>query len=296
MLTFCLSQLLDCANCLSNLLVHVLQVKLSEAGGIEKPPLRLFNSVVNACEICDEQELTLLVLDAMRKTHETDGNIITFNIALKRLAKVGNVPACEAIIIGMLQQNEEPTVVSYTTAIAACALEGNRNPGMAYEWLKRMRSRNVMPNVISYNTALAACLDGKLASTLLGSKIASEMMVDVDRQLEEGVKGNAYTTVFPDKYTKTLARRLMKQLRENWRSNDIDMRVAKATVRQPLLQLVDFDASDRAKAAAVALEVAATTAKDVVGEIDDEDTDATFRDETDLEYAAAASLHRTAEV
>lgn len=263
---------------------------------MEKPPLRLFNSVVNACEICDEQELTLFVLDAMRNTHQTDGNIITFNIALKRLAKLGNVAACEGIIIGMLQQQVEPTVVSYTTAIAACALEGNRNPEIAYEWLKRMRSRNVMPNVISYNTALAACLDGKLASTLLGSKIASEMMVDVDRQLEEGVKGNAYTTVFPDKYTKTLARRLMKQLRENWRSQDIDMRVAKATVRQPLLQLVDFDASDRAKAAAEALEAAVITSKDVLGDSDDEDTEATVRDETDLEYAAAASIHRTAEV
>ena len=49
----------------------------------------------------------------------------------------------------------------------------------------------------------------------------------------------------------------------------------------PLLQLVDYDASDRAKAAAVALEVATTTDKDVVRESDDEDTDATFRDETD---------------
>jgi hypothetical protein len=290
------ARLLDCADWHSNFLVLFLQVKLSEAGEMEKPPLRLFNSVVNACEICDEQELTLLVLDAMRKTHETDGNIITFNIALKRLAKLGNVAACEGIIIGMLQQQVEPTVVSYTTAIAACALEGNRNPEIAYEWLKRMRSRNVMPNVISYNTALAACLDGKLTSTLLGSKIASEMMIDVDRQLEEGVKGNAYTTVFPDKYTNTLARRLMKQLRENWRNQDIDMRVAKATVRPPLLHLVDFDASNRAKAAAVALQAAVTTAKGVVGDSDDEDTDATIRDETDLEYAAAASMHRTAEV
>jgi hypothetical protein len=267
---------------------------------MEKPPISVFNSVVNACEICDEQELTLLVLDTMRKTHDTDGNIITFNIALKRLAKLGNVAACEAIIIGMLQQEVEPSVVSYTTAIAACAVENNRNPPVAYEWLRRMRSRNVRPNVISYNTALAACLDGKLESTLLGSKIASEMLSDVDRQLEEGVKGNAYTTVFPDKYTKTLARRLMKQLRENWRGNEIDMRLAKATVRQPLLQLVDFDLSDRAKAAAAALEAAAALGKRTVdvGDDDDDDDDsfAIDQDETDLEYATAASLHRTAEV
>lgn len=75
----------------------------------------MFNTVVNACEICDEEELTLLVLEAMKKTHETDGNIITFNIALKRLARQSNVFGCEGIIIGMLQNEVEPSVVSYTT-------------------------------------------------------------------------------------------------------------------------------------------------------------------------------------
>jgi hypothetical protein len=33
----------------------------------------------------------------------------------------------------------------------------------------------------------------------------------------------------------------MKQLRENWRSGDIDMTLAKTTTRLPLLKLVDFD-------------------------------------------------------
>jgi Pentatricopeptide repeat domain len=266
-------------------------VKLSDAGEMEKPPLRLFNSVVNACEICDEQELTLVVLDAMKKTHNTDGNLITFNIALKRLAKLGSVAACEGIIIGMLQQEVEPSVVSYTTAIAACALEGKKNPASAYQWLQRMRSRNVMPNVMSYNTALAACLDGKLSSTMLGSKIASEMLIDVGRQLAEGVKDDIYTTVFPDVYTKSVARQLMKQLRENWRNNEIDIRVAKATVRQPLLQLVDFRKSDQAAAVAVALESIAALSK-----TDEEGMDTTIRDEEELEYAAAAFVKRTAEV
>lgn len=244
---------------------------------------------MNACEICDEQSLTLLVLEAMRKTHKTDGNIITFNIALKRLAKQGNVPACEGIIIGMLQQDVEPTVVSYTTAIAACASKENRNPTYAYEWIKRMRSRNVMPNVISYNTALASCLDGKLESTMLASKIASEMMVAVDKQLEEGITGNSYTTVNPDVYTKTLARQLMKQLRENWRSGEIDMRVAKSTIRTPLLNLVDFDKTERAEAASK--QAAAAKERECEDEID-----VTERDEVELDYAAAANAHRTAEV
>ena len=95
---------------------------------------------MNTCEICGEEELTLMVLEAMRKLHDTDGNIITFNIALKRLAKQGQSRACEGIIIGMLQAGVEPTVVSYTTAIGACV---KANDSLyAYEWLKRKRSRH----------------------------------------------------------------------------------------------------------------------------------------------------------
>jgi len=257
-------------------------MKLAEAGKTEKPPLRVFNTVVNACEVCDEQELTLVVLEAMKRTHDTEGNIITFNIALKRLAKQANPAACEGIVIGMLQQNVEPTVVSYTTAIAACTAQ--KNPVMAYEWLKRMRSRNVMPNVISYNTALAACLNGSLESSMLASKIATEMMADVDVQLSAGTS-NAFTSVFPDTYTKTLARQVMKQLRENWRAGAIDMRVAKATVRVPLLNLVDFEKSERAAAA-----------KEQIAVVLEDEMESVDQDESELEFATAASMHRTAEV
>jgi pentatricopeptide repeat protein len=266
------------------------QVKLAEAGEIEKPPISVFNNIVNACEICNEQELTLLVLDAMKKTHDIDGNIITFNIALKRLAKQGNVAACEGIIIGMLQQGIEPSVVSYTTAIAACATEGRKNPTYAYEWLKRMRSRNVKPNKITYNTALAACLDGKVESTILASKIATEMLEDVDNQLAEGIVGNEYTNVIPDYFTKATTREIMMQLRDNWQNGEIDKAVAKATIRKPLLEMVEFSKSERA---AAAIEQA-SAAK--AGMKEEEDLDATQRDEAELEYATVSNMHRTAEV
>jgi len=207
---------------------------------MERPPVNVFNTVVNTCEICGEEELTLVVLEAMKKSHKTDGNIITFNIALKRLSKQGQVRACEGIMIGMLEAGVEPNVVSYTTCIGACAQSGDS--AYAYEWLRRMRSRNVNPNFHTYNTALAACLDGKLQSTIRGSTIAREMMVDVAKEMASGLNGPAeYNSVIPDLYTKTLARNLMKQLRENWRAGEIDMAVAKATIRVPLLKLVDFE-------------------------------------------------------
>ena len=266
------------------------QVQLANNNEIGKPPLAVFNSVVNVCEICGEEALTLLVLEAMKKTHEVDGNIITFNIALKRLAKQGAKQACEGIIIGMLQNSVEPTVVSYTTAIAAAASDP-KDSAYAYEWLKRMRSRNVQPNVITYNTALASCLDKKLESTLLGSKIATEMLADVDRQLEQGLPANTYTSVIPDKYTKSLARQLMKQLREHWGSGEINMQVAKATVRVPLLQLVDFEKSEASEAARKQAEQAAQQQKD------DDEIEATERDEFELDYSTASTAaKRVAEV
>jgi hypothetical protein len=225
----------------------------------------------------------------MKKTHNTEGNLITFNIALKRLAREGNQIACEGIIIGMLQNKVEPSVVSYTTAIAACA-HAPKNPTYAYEWMKRMRFRNVMPNVLTYNTALAACLDGKLQSTILGSKIAGEMMEDVSRQVQEGTTDDSvYTTVLPDQYSKGLARQLMKQLRENWRNGDVNMQVAKATIRVPLLKLVDFQKSEAVQAL--------KKQKEDATQKEEDEAEATAQAEEELEYVAtAASARRAAEV
>ena len=243
------------------------------------------------CEICGEEELTLKVLEQMRKTHDIDGNIITFNIALKRLAKLGSVSACEGIIIGMLQAGEEPNVVSYTTAIAACVKEGQKDPGYAMRWLERMKSRNVQPNFHTYNTALAACLDGKLESTVIGSKIATDMVADVYKELEIGFKGSAdLKSVMPDTYSKLLARNLMKQLRENWRSGDIDMAVAKSTIRVPLLQLVDFDKTEAAEK--VKKEITLRNEETQAG---NEETigEQTQSDEDEIEYLAINQLHKT---
>jgi hypothetical protein len=277
----------------------------------DQPPLSVFNTVVNVCEICEEHELTLLVLDSMQKTHKTDGNVITFNIALKRLAKLGNSMACEGIIIGMLQAGIEPTVVSYTTAVASCVSNTDaKEPKVAYEWLKRMRSRLVNPNVFTYNTAMAACLDGTLESTLLGSKIAGEMAADLAIQLtdlkqfeectvveyKEGLVQSGkppkceafdeYHTVIPDNSSKSVSRKLLQQLDEAIERGEMDARVAAATVRKPLLEISDFDASGQA---AKTKEI-----KDRSKKMDEDEVSYTTRDEIALESASMA--HRTAEV
>jgi len=212
---------------------------------VEPPALRIFNNVVNCCEICGEEGLTLVVFEAMKNTHDTAGNTITFNIALKRLAKQGKWDSCEGIIIGMIEEGIEPNVVSYTTAVGACVKA--MKSATAYEWLKRMRSRSVPPNYHTYNTALASCLDGTLKGSQMGSLIASEMMTDVNKELMEGLKGSTdYASVIPDKYSKVLARKIIKQLRENWRAGDINMQAAKLNERVPLKALVDFDRSESA--------------------------------------------------
>lgn len=268
-------------------------IQLSKEGKADKPLLSVFNSVVNTCEICDEQELTLTVLEAMREQHETDGNIITFNIALKRLAKQGQIQACEGIIIGMLEAGIEPNVVSYTTTIGGCVQA--KDPVMAYEWLKRMRSRNVKPNFHTYNTVLAAHLDGKLESTVRASTIAKEMMSDVGIELVEGFKGSAdYKSVIPDKYTKVLSRNLMKQLRENWRDGEVNMAVAKATIRVPLLQLVDFERSEFG--AKLKEQVEAMQMQSRIDE-DGESIDDVEKTEVDVDFSAVNMIQkRTMEV
>ena len=83
--------------------------------------------MINACESVGEEELTLVVLEAMKATHDTDGNIITFNIALKRFAKLGNPMGCEGIIVSMIREGVEPNIVSYTTAIAKPIRPSNKH-------------------------------------------------------------------------------------------------------------------------------------------------------------------------
>lgn len=255
---------------------------LAAEGKANKPPVSVFNTVVNTCEVCGEEELTVKVLEVMRDTLETEGNIITFNIALKRLAKTGNVVGCEGILIGMLNEGLEPNVVSYTTAIGACAKNGMKNPASASMWLDRMRTRNVQPNFHTYNTALAACLDGKLESTFIGSKIATEMIEDAEKEIACGLKGSVdFKSALPDAYTKVLARQLMKQLRENWRSGDIDMALAKTTTRVPLLKLVDFDKTvDAAKLAEIQCEV------------EDDEDEKDERSEQDYEFELLKDIHK----
>lgn len=234
--------------------------------------------------MCGEEDLTVKVLDIMSDTCKTEGNTVTFNIALKRLAKAGNVLGCEGILIGMLKEGIEPNVVSYTTTIGACAKKGAQNPAAASMWLERMRTRNVQPNYHTYNTALAACVDGKLESTFIGSKIAADMVKDATFELACGLRGSAnYRSALPDSYSKVLARDLMKQLRENWRSGDIDMALAKTTTRVPLLKLVDFDKADMDESKMATIQC----------EIPDDDEDAVEETkEQDYEFNLLKEMHK----
>lgn len=293
-------------------------VAAAERGEAEKPPLSVFNTVMNACEICNEQDITLEVLDSMKKTHDTEGNIITFNIALKRLAKQGNSAACEGIIVNMLKEGVEPTVVSYTTAIASCVNnEGAKRPTLAYEWLKRMRSRRVKPNVLTYNTVLASCEDGTLESAVLASKVASEMLADAEKQLinnsketkesikSENSKGaaaaNKMSNVIPNSVTKTLARRLLKQVDEAVAKGEMDARVADETVKKFLNALSDYVncTTDECFLEQIAMgrqDEEGSDAASTPADMDEDEIDVTSRDEFELEYTAVSEVHRIAEV
>lgn len=247
---------------------------------------------MNACEVCGEEDLTVKVLESMQKTHETDGNLVTFNIALKRLAKQGNTLGCEGIIIGMLQNEIEPSVVTYTTAIAACATEPKKSD-VAVEWMKRMRSRLVQPNVITYNTAFASCLDGSLEGCTRASQLASEMIADIRRQVDSGIlEMDEYTNIIPDFYTRTLAKQIMKQLKQNWDDGKIDKKVAKSTIRVPLLELVNFINTDLAELA----EKQKDFIKGAASNVEEEAVMDTEDEELELEYSAAISSHRAAAV
>jgi pentatricopeptide repeat protein len=282
-------------------------VKRAEEGKADKPPLSVFNTCVNACEICNEQELTLSILDAMKRTHETEGNLITFNIALKRLAKLHDYRSCEGIIIGMLQADVEPSVVSYTTAIAACASKDDLQPLVAVEWLRRMRSRNVSPNVLTYNTALATCLDGTGSSFALASQIAASLLGDVEVQISSTAKDTAnnttviteYTDVIPDASTKLLCRRLLEQFdlsKPDAETGEVALSAMEA-LKIPLQKLADFDVLELSKIVSQrrnALGDSQAQSESLAGSDQAYDSVALRRDEMELEFAEV--VKRSAEV
>lgn len=232
----------------------------ARAGECEPPQLSSFNSVINVCELCDETSLTLVVLEELNKTHDSEGNVITFNIALKRLAKTANVLGCEGIILGMLQAGVEPTVVTYTTAVGACAQANDWR--MAEEWVRRMGVRSCFANRHTYNAALSSCLDGTLEGCEAGARIASMYLEDAKGQVKavkcgqvedarEGKDmgrwkdrkgGTEMYSCIPDSYGKSLCRALSEQLRECWRKGDIEIDEAKQGTRTSLMSVVDFDA------------------------------------------------------
>ena len=256
--------------------------------------MKIFNMVVNACEVCGEEELTVQVLDAMKETHDTEGNLITFNIALKRLAKQGQTMACEGIIVGMLQGGIEPSVVTYTTAIAACVSDPKQSD-VALEWIKRMKTRLVLPNVITYNTAFASCMDGTVEGSKRAGELAHMMIEDVTNQVESGViDKDDYTNVIPNFYTRTLAKNMMEQLEAQVKSGDIDDD-DESTTRKSLMELVDYLKSDLAELA----EKQKSFVKDELKSDEPSDGESTIEDvteEEELDYSVAISTHRAAMV
>jgi hypothetical protein len=75
----------------------------------------------------------------------------------------------------------------------------------------------------------------------------------------------------------------MKQLRENWRSGDIDMTLAKSTTRIPLLKLVDFEKTiDAARLAEIQCNVPEAVEEDLKEE----------NAEQDYEFTLLKDIHR----
>jgi hypothetical protein len=117
---------------------------------------------------------------------------------------------------------DENAAAAYTTTIDTCAKQGAQNTAAASTWLERMWLRGVWPNYHTYNTALAACLDGASSAPTSAPKISTDMLEDAETEIPCGLKGSYdFCSTLPDLYTKVLARQLMKQLRENWRSTRV---------------------------------------------------------------------------
>ena len=77
------------------------------------------------------------------------------------------------------------------------------------------------------------------------------MLEDAKTEIACGLKGSYdFSSTLSDSYTKVLTRQLLKQLRKNWRSGELDMALAKASIRVPQIS-GRFHATSRANRRAV---------------------------------------------
>lgn len=73
----------------------------------------------------------------------------------------------------------------------------------------------------------------------------------------------------------------MKQLRENWRSGDIDMALAKSTTRVPLLKLVDFEKT-----------IDAARMEEIQCMVEEEEDEDGVNAEQDFEFTLLKEMHK----
>ena len=94
----------------------------------------------------------------IRRVRKTPLSLFRYNIALRTLARRGDVKAARELLREMERDVAAPNVQTYTTLVSACATARD-GPG-ALATVREMAARGVEPNEVTFRTALDACVGG----------------------------------------------------------------------------------------------------------------------------------------
>ena len=104
-------------------------------------------------------------------------NVVSYNSALAACAKRrdGSAAAAHQLLHEMRCTTVSPTIISFNSAIVACAKQRDGTATAALELLRKMVRTGISPSIISYSSAIEACAKQRDGSAAAAHELLRKM-------------------------------------------------------------------------------------------------------------------------
>jgi pentatricopeptide repeat protein len=121
------------------------------------PALRTFNTLIIACNMCNQPREALAVYQELRESG-FEANSTTFNALISAYGKLGQLDRVLDVYKDMVWKGLERSVITYSSLISACEKAGRWET--ALQLFDEMQRDGCSPNTVTYNSLITACGQG----------------------------------------------------------------------------------------------------------------------------------------
>lgn len=123
------------------------------------PALRTFNTVIIACNVCNQPLKALSVYEEMGK-EGLEANSTTCNALISAYGKLGQLEEALSVYKDMVSRSLERSIITYSSLIDACEKAGRWETALSL--LADMQSEGCVANTATFNSLISACGQGAL--------------------------------------------------------------------------------------------------------------------------------------